>query len=147
MPASKALDTLLELATDQRDAAAVALGKLNNAHQHSKQQLDALVTYREEYRRQLEASMAEGLSVASLDNYRRFLASLDAAIAHQCQSLDHSEQRVAGGKTQWQARQRRLQSYDVLATRRRDSAARAEAKSEQQTNDEYASRLGARGSR
>jgi len=144
---TKALDTLLELATDQRDAAAVALGKLNNAHRSAQQQLDALITYRNEYQQQLEASMAKGLSMASLDNYRRFLASLDAAIAHQRNTMDHSEQRVAGGKTQWQARQRRLQSYDVLATRRRDSAARTEAKREQQTNDEYASRLGAHGSR
>ncbi|MES1923773.1 flagellar export protein FliJ [Salinisphaera sp. T31B1] len=147
MPAATALDTLLELATDQRDAAAVALGRLYNAHRHSQQQLDALIAYRQEYRQRLEAHMAEGLSMASLDNYRRFLTSLDGAIAHQRQALAHSEQRVAGGKHQWQDRQRRLQSYDVLATRRRDSAVRAEAKREQQTTDEFASRLGVRGTR
>jgi flagellar FliJ protein len=147
MTAFSSLHTLIDLATDARDSAAVQLGRLRQTRQQSRQQLDALLAYREEYRTRMEAALADGVSMASLDNYRRFLASLDRAIVGQRAALADNDARVAGGKRHWQDRQRRLQSFDTLAKRRFDAHARIEAKREQRLSDEYAQRIHSHGKR
>ena len=140
MPATSTLDTLIDLATDERDAAASALGRLQQARRASEQKLQALVDYRAEYQRRFDDAMASGMSMSSLQNYQRFVASLEQAIDHQRRALDTSERHVETGNSNWRARQRRLNSFDVLATRRRDAAAKTEAKREQRQTDEFASR-------
>ncbi|MES1928619.1 flagellar biosynthesis chaperone FliJ [Salinisphaera dokdonensis CL-ES53] len=140
MPATSTLDTLIDLATDERDAAASALGRLQQARRASEQKLQALVDYRAEYQRRFDDAMADGMSMSSLQNYQRFVASLEQAIDHQRRALDTSERHVETGNSNWRARQRRLNSFDVLATRRRDAAAKTEAKREQRQTDEFASR-------
>lgn len=140
MATSSSLDMLIDLATDDRDAAATVLGQLRTAHQQSEQQLEALTTYRREYQRRFNDAMALGMSMAALHNYQRFVAALDRAIAQQRQVLSSSENQVDDGKSHWQSRQRRLKSFDVLAVRRREAAGKAEARREQHQNDEYASR-------
>jgi flagellar FliJ protein len=137
---SSTLDTLIDLATDERDAAAVALGRLQQAHQVSEQKLEALISYRSEYQRRLDEALAAGMSMQTLQNYQRFVASLEQAIEQQRQALGHSERRVESGSDDWRARQRRLRSFDVLATRRRESAQKIEARREQRQTDEFASR-------
>lgn len=140
MARTDTLDTLIDLATDDRDAAAAALGRLQQDHRASQQKLEALLTYRSEYQRRFDAALADGMSMHTLQNYQRFVASLEQAIETQRRALDQSERRVEGGNDQWRSRQRRLQSFDVLATRRREAAARAEARRDQLQTDEFASR-------
>ncbi len=140
MAAPSSLDMLIDLATDNRDDAAVALGQLRTAHHRSEAQLEALIAYRAEYQRSFDEAMTLGMSIASLHNYQRFIASLENAIDHQRQALSSSQNRVEGGKSNWQSQQRRLQSYDVLAVRRREAADKVEARREQNQSDEYASR-------
>jgi flagellar FliJ protein len=140
MARANTLDTLIDLATDERDSAAAALGRLQQDRCASEQKLEALITYRAEYQCRFDDALAQGMSMHTLHNYQRFVASLEQAIDAQRRALDHSEQRVEGGNEQWRSRQRRLQSFDVLATRRRDAAAKAEARHEQRQTDEFASR-------
>lgn len=138
------LNALIELATEQRDAAATELGALHSERARSQSQLEALVAYRAEYGQRLAHAMADGLSMHRLDNDQRFLAALDEAIAQQEQVVAKSENRLASGKNQWQDRQRRLKSYDALAERHRVGEARREARREQQDNDEAAGRAARR---
>lgn len=134
------LDVLIDLATDQRDAATTALGQLRVAHQQSEQQLEALLAYRSEYQRQLDTALGRGMSMTTLNNYQRFVTSLDQAIEQQRGVLATSQDQVNDGKSHWQHRQRRLKSFDALALRRRESAQHKEARREQRQTDEYASR-------
>lgn len=138
---SHALDTLIDLATEQRDAAALALGQLRGRLAQSESQFDSLIAYREEYRQRLETAMADGVSMARLNNYQRFLASLDQAIRQQEQAVENSREQVSDGQTHWQDRHRRLKSFDTLATRQQAVADRAETRREQQLNDEAAGRM------
>ena len=140
MSTTRTLDTLIDLATDERDAAAVALGRLQQAHRASEQKLQALMDYRAEYQRRFDDALAQGMSMSSLQNYQRFVASLEQAIEHQRRALDTSGRHVETGNSNWRDRQKRLNSFDVLATRRREAAARTEAKREQRQTDEFASR-------
>lgn len=135
------LDTLIDLATEQRDAAASALGQMRGRLVQSETQFDSLMAYRNEYQTRMEAAMANGVGMAELTNYQRFLVSLDQAIAQQERAVENSREQVSEGQTHWQDRHRRLKSFDALADRQRAAAARAEARREQQINDEAAGRM------
>ena len=140
MAKTSALDTLINLATDDRDAAAVALGRLRQDHQQTEQKLEALLGYHAEYQRRLDEAMSMGMSIATLQNYQRFIASLEHAIEQQRGAVNQSERRIEHGHDDWRTRQKRLNSYDVLAVRRREAAQKAEARREQRQTDEFASR-------
>ena len=81
-----------------------------------------------------------GMSIATLQNYQRFIASLEHAIEQQRGAVNQSERRIEHGNDDWRTRQKRLNSYDVLAVRRREAAQKAEARREQRQTDEFASR-------
>lgn len=140
MSDTSSLETLIELAEGDRDSAAKLLGQLRNAHQQNHSQLEMLVEYRNDYRTRLEAAMQKGLTMAALQNYQRFLASLDRAISHQRGQLDNSQGRVQRGVSNWQQQQKRVNSYDVLLHRRRQEAEQRKSRLEQRQNDEFASR-------
>lgn len=138
------LNTLIELATEKRDADASALGALHGEQAQATEQLNALVSYRHEYRERLDRAMNEGVSMVRLENDQRFLATLDEAIAQQRRIIANNESRLAEGKSQWQSSQRRLKSFDTLASRRAGQAAKAESRREQRINDEAAARASQR---
>lgn len=138
------LNTLIGLATQERDSATTMLGELRTAQTQCEQQLNELLTYRDEYQRRFDDAMAAGISMATLQNYQRFVASLDKAIEQQRGAVTSSEDSVEVGKNNWQSKQRRLKSFDTLALRRHQIAERREAKREQLQTDEYASRASSR---
>ncbi|MCM5703713.1 flagellar export protein FliJ [Larsenimonas salina] len=137
---SSALDTLIDLATNNRDSAAQHLGKLRQTKQSSQEQLDTLLQYRDEYRQKLDDAMKRGMSMNELQNYQRFIASLDQAIAQQENALENCDQRVNQGVKHWQQQQQRLNSFDALATRRNEERELVAKKYEQRLSDEFASR-------
>lgn len=139
-----ALNMLIDLATQERDNATTKLGELRTTQRECEQQLDALLAYRDEYQRRFDAAMAAGMNMASMQNYQRFVASLDKAIEQQRGVVSSSENQVEEGKHNWQSKQRRLNSFDTLALRRHEIAARREAKREQNQTDEFAARTNAR---
>src|SRR5690606_7479823 len=79
---------------------------------------ELLQRYRREYAEQLQLRMDEGIGLAALDDYQRFLASLDSAIARARDSLQSQQDRIIHCQQQWQHRQHRLSSFDTLASRR-----------------------------
>ncbi|MCM2130414.1 flagellar export protein FliJ [Larsenimonas rhizosphaerae] len=137
---SSALDTLIDLETSERDNAAQQLGKLRQTRQQSQKQLDMLLEYRSEYRQRLDDAMKNGISMNELQNYQSFIVSLDQAIEQQRHSLNSCDSHVSQGVRDWQHHQQRLNSYDVLATRRREEADESARKQEQHQSDEFASR-------
>nr|WP_163503142.1 flagellar export protein FliJ [Halomonas socia] len=130
------LDTLLDLAREARDSAGTALANERRTQQHTVAQLDALGRYRLEYAQRLQDAMHAGIDPATMHNYQQFLASLDAAIVRARQALGDQEQRVASSQQHWQQEQRKLSSYDTLASRRADQIRQQAQRHEQRVNDE-----------
>ena len=54
--------------------------------------------------------------------------------------LEQAEERLAAARREWQAQQRRLNSFGTLATREEARTALRVARREQKENDEYAAR-------
>ncbi|MFC0267305.1 flagellar export protein FliJ [Kushneria aurantia] len=140
MSDTSSLETLIELAEGDRDSAAKLLGELRSARQKENSQLELLLQYREDYRSRFEAAMQRGITIAAMQNYQRFLASLDNAIKHQRNQLNHSDGRVQRGEDNWRQQQKKVNSYDALRSRRHQEANKRARRLEQQQNDEFASR-------
>jgi len=134
--ATSQLDMLTHLAKDARDQAGQLLAKERQTEQQTQAQLQALHQYRSEYSERLQAAMRKGIDPASMYNYQQFLASLDDALARAKQALVEQEQRVNKTQEQWRQEQRKLSSYDTLASRRQLDAQRQENRQEQKTNDD-----------
>ena len=133
---SSQLDTLIELARGDRDQAGQALAGERQNERQVVGQLESLSHYRLEYAQRLQQAMQEGIDPASMRNYQQFLDSLDSALARAREALASQQQRVGQRQAQWQQEQRKLSSYDTLASRRQADQRRHEARQEQRLSDE-----------
>ena len=70
-------------------------------------------------------------------NYQQFLASLDAALVRARQALTAQQKRVQQSQQHWQQEQRKLSSYDTLASRRLLEEHRRQARYEQKATDDF----------
>ena len=138
------LDTLIDQSRQARDNAGRTLAEERRGQQHSAEQLRALEQYRADYQRQLQDAMRAGIDASSLDNYWRFIRSLDDAIEHARRALEQQSERVVASRDQLQQRQRRLSSYDTLANRRAHQERTRETRRERRDTDEMTTHAMAR---
>ncbi|MED5558405.1 MAG: flagellar export protein FliJ, partial [Pseudomonadota bacterium] len=99
-------------------------------------QLQSLNRYRVEYAERLQQAMRDGIDPATMYNYQQFLASLDAALSRARQALAAQQKRVQQSQQHWQQEQRKLSSYDTLASRRLLEEHRRQARHEQKVSDD-----------
>ncbi|WP_280549023.1 flagellar export protein FliJ [Halomonas sp. 11-S5] len=130
------LDTLVDLARNDRDQAGQNLAGEQRTSQQVSQQLESLHRYRQEYAEKLNAAMRDGIDPATMRNYQQFLASLDDALVRARQAVAAQQQRVEKTRQHWQQQQQRLSSYDTLAERRNIASRRDEQRREQHVSDD-----------
>jgi flagellar FliJ protein len=140
MATNSALDTLIELATNETDEAAKRLGQAIRACEDTEQKLSLLLQYREDYQARFRAGLAAGISATGYRNFQSFLDKLDTAIAGQQQIVEDAKRRIQDERTHWQSSERRRMSYDTLATRAELAQQRQQNKREQKLMDEFATR-------
>lgn len=136
MKASNPLDILIEESRKARDKAGRTLAEDRTSQQQAALQLDTLQQYRREYHRKLHDALMQGVDVTLLHNYQRFIHSLDHAIDHAGSNLRQQDDQVDASKQTWRQRQKKLSSFDTLATRRTDRQRQHEARVEQRQSDE-----------
>ena len=140
MAINPALETLIELATNETDEAAKRLGLAVRACEDTEQKLAMLLQYREEYEARFQASLLSGVTAAGYRNFQLFLDKLDTAIAGQQRILDDAKRRIVDERSQWQSCERKRMSYDTLATRMQKVEERKANKRDQKLMDEFATR-------
>ena len=136
----KSFATLIQVAQNRTDAAAIKFGQLNARLTESGQKRDLLVNYRDEYRTRLDTAVQRGAPVGEVRNFRAFLEKLDEAVRQQEGEIAFWQEQIATARTDWQGEQRTLNSYNTLATRREDVVLRARARQDQKQQDEFAAR-------
>jgi flagellar FliJ protein len=134
------LQTLLDLALVNSDAAAARLCAINGQDREMEQRLQLLLDYRSEYTAHLAEVAKVGMNSVDWRNFRRFIDKIDAAIVQQRDAVAQSKQRVKAGQIQWHAEQRTLKSYDTLFQRHHSSEIKRESRQEQKEQDEFAMR-------
>ncbi|WP_233865174.1 flagellar export protein FliJ [Paraburkholderia adhaesiva] len=135
------LQTLIGLAQDDVDAAAQRLGRVQRERSEVETQLDALITYRDEYHTRFTESARQGMAAGSVRNFQAFIDTLDSAIEQQRRMLEQATARVEAAKPEWQRCKQKLGSFEVLQSRQDEVAARKEARREQRDADEHAARI------
>jgi len=136
MATHSSLAILIGQAKSEADAAFRHLQQLTSDRQNAQNQLSALRSYRQDYASRLQNASEEGLSASNYHNFRRFIATLDEAIVQQNGLMAQIEQRIQIGLQNWQARKRRLNSYEALLDRENRERRARENRSEQRANDE-----------
>ncbi|HKR38880.1 MAG TPA: flagellar export protein FliJ [Paraburkholderia sp.] len=141
MTKQTALQTLIGLAQDDVDAATQKLGRVQRERVEVEKQLEALITYRDEYHARFTESARSGMAAGNVRNFQAFIDTLDAAIEQQRRLLEQATARVEATKPEWQRSKQKLGSYEVLQTRQDDVQARKDARREQRDADEHAARV------
>src|SRR5438105_13292251 len=134
------LAMLIELAQTRTDEATRRLGQLQRAQIGAAEKLALLIQYRQEYVDRLQAQMEVGVAASQWRNFQSFIGTLDGAIEQQRALAAQAEARLVHGRSDWQHTKRRLNSFDTLAERVKQQAARALGKREQRDSDEHAAR-------
>ncbi|HVL75517.1 MAG TPA: flagellar export protein FliJ [Noviherbaspirillum sp.] len=135
-----ALDTLIELATNQTEEAARRLGTAIKQCADNEQRLAMLLQYRDEYETRLRQGMTAGISASGYRNFQLFLEKLDAAIRGQEQIVQTARHRITAERGAWQSSERTRVSYDTLAARAQQTALARQNKQDQKLTDELATR-------
>jgi flagellar FliJ protein len=135
-----ALETLIELATNEADEAAKRLGQAIRATEDTEQKLALLLQYRDDYGARFQSGLSAGITAMGYRNFQTFLEKLDSAIAGQQQIVLDARKRADDERSAWQASERKRMSYGTLATRAQKEELRQENKRDQKLMDEHATR-------
>jgi len=140
MASASALHTLIELANKETDQAAKLLGFALRASEEAEQKLQLLLQYRDDYAVRSQASLADGISTAQLNNFQAFMQKLDHAIAGQEKVTGDARARAIQARSAWIKCEQKKMSFVTLADRAGKEASRRELWRDQKQNDEHAAR-------
>lgn len=130
------LDTVAMLARSAENEAAGQLEQGRQRLQNTNSQLGQLETFKREYEARLERLAEGGMAARQLQDYRRFLANLSAAIDRQGSEVTRAEEALKEDREQFVERSIRRESLDMLIARGRKMLLEQEDRREQRNADE-----------
>lgn len=133
------LQTILDLARRQSDAAASTLSTLNAEHTRAQTTLRMLMEYRDEYHARFRLNATRCMDSMALRNFQDFMLKLDEAIEQQREVVARTGRERDAGLGEWRARQRQVKAFDTLADRQRAQAQREQNRREAKASDEWTS--------
>jgi len=140
--ALQSLQSVLQHAESERDAAATTLRQAEAAAARSDAQASQLSQYRGDYRQRWSAQFALGGTASLLHCHHGFGQRLDQAIAQQQLHCASAAQRVAQARGVLQAREQRVAAVRKLIERRLAGLRQQADRREQKQTDEAAQRAG-----
>lgn len=140
MANASALETLIDLAQRESDAAARRLGAALKAVEEGEQKLQMLLGYRDDYANKLDAAQMAGITPFAYQNFVAFLGKLEQAIDGQREVLKHARVKADMEKKGWQESERKRLSYRTLNERAAAEALAIENKRDQKMMDDHAAR-------
>jgi flagellar FliJ protein len=140
MVAPATLETLIDLARQENEAASRRLGSAQRQLDDARQKLALLEQYRDDYATRGTSRLASGINSEHLNNYWSFMQKLEQAIAGQQKIVEETHHRHTQARTEWQESERKKQSFMTLAARSEKTALQRENRHDQKQNDEFANR-------
>jgi len=135
-----ALETLIDLAQKDSDAAAKRLGTANKLVEEAEQKLEMLVGYRDEYARKLDAAQVAGITPFAYHNFVAFIGKLENALNGQREVLKHAQFKAESERKTLQESERKRLSYRTLNERAASEALKVQNKRDQKQMDDHAAR-------
>lgn len=134
------LQTLLERAEQERDAAAAALRQAEALVAQAERQAQALHSYRGEYDQRWTTRFQQAGTPELLHCHRGFGQRLDQAITHQQANTRHLGQRLQQARSLLIAREQRVAAVRKLIGRRQAELQASANRRDQRSTDEAAQR-------
>jgi len=134
------LEVLKERATVQLDNVSQQLAALQQERQQANVQQHLLHHYRHDYQQLLHHESQGGIYGYRRDNYHDFLQTVEHALTAQnaaVEALDQQQQNLLGN---WQQSRKKVNALQVLIERRNQRNALSQARAQQKSNDEFATR-------
>jgi len=135
------LQTLLEQAERERDAAQLALRQAEDGERRAADQADQLDNFRRDYLSRWGAQPGRAGTVTLLQCYHGFMERLNQAQSQQQRQCEASRQRTAQAREALRSRELRVAAVRKLIERRQSAAHAVAERREQKRNDEAAQRL------
>jgi len=140
MATTSALQTLVDLAQRESDAAARRLGVALKAVEEAEQKLQMLLGYRQDYADRLDQAQMNGITPFAYANFVAFLGKLDNAINGQREVIKHAEYKADTERKALQESERKRLSYRTLNERAAAQALAIETRRDQKMMDDFAAR-------
>ncbi len=140
MSPSKRLKPVQQVAANREMNAARTMGQARMHLVQEEAKLAQLKQYHQEYLERFQRVAAQGMSVTQLQEYRAFLAKLDAAIQQQQKVVDASQANHTTRKDDWRQKHTRTQALGKVVERYQREERKAADRSEQKLNDEHNTR-------
>ena len=134
------LNTLIDLAHKETDEAAKRLGAALRASEETKQKLDLLLEYRDDYAKRCQSNLSSGISTTHFNNFQVFMQKLDHAILGQQKVVIGAGQLAEQARANWMSCEQKKMSFVTLVSRASKESARCELRRDQKQNDEHAAR-------
>ncbi len=132
------LQTLIELAERQRDAARSALMQAEGASNRALAQLDQLMSYQADYRARAPGTEGLAAPIELLRCHQGFMGRLDQALEQQRAAVQSGHAELLRRRLQLQQAELKLASVRKLIERRQAESGRLASRREQQRSDEAA---------
>lgn len=136
MTKSQRMKPLTRVATSRERSAARELGEFRRALAAAEAKYTELVSYREEYSRQLQQSGGGGIDAQQMRDYRVFLARLNEAIGHQQASVDQHRREYEKRRRLWSDARVRSKALDKVVERYQKEENTTAERREQAESDE-----------
>ncbi len=114
MDNSKRFKPVVDLAHESERQAARALGIALKKLHESKEQLDQLNGYRQEYTQRLQQAGSHGMNGQQLNEYHVFMAKIDAAITSQKTTIEKMQTLLEEKKKFWFSKRGRSKALDSV---------------------------------
>jgi flagellar protein FliJ len=132
------LNTLLEIAERERDAASAALSQAFEAVRRLQQQMEQLQQYRADYEARSPAAAGRAAPIELLRCHQGFMQRLDHALSQQRGVLHTAELRVLQQRQELVAHEMRVAGVAKLLQRRARELDAHQQRQEQRRSDELA---------
>jgi flagellar FliJ protein len=137
------LEPILRLAQQQKEEAAINLGKLHQQQQLAQEKLHKLQEYRRDYLKQFLESAGSGMDQTHMKNFQAFISRIDEAIQQQLEAIEKARHSVKTGREALLDSERKVKTFGTLEDRHDLAQARIEARKEQREQDEHGMRQAA----
>ncbi|MGB6137857.1 MAG: flagellar export protein FliJ [Shewanella sp.] len=132
------LVTVLKLAVEAEEKAALQLKAAQFERQKRQGQLDALNNYRLDYMKQMEGHSGTTLRANQYHQFHQFIRQVDSAINQQVAVVQDGEKQVGYRQQHWQETQQKRKAVEMLLAKKATKEQLAESKREQKMSDEFA---------
>ena len=139
MTKSQRLKPVIKVSETRERDAARALAESKNTLVERQTRLADLNAYREEYTARFSAWGGSGVTAIQLNEYRVFLANLNAAIAYQEKLIENSQREFEDKLRIWHQVRGRVKALNGIVERYHQDDMRVETRREQSAEDERAS--------